>query len=38
MNKVVVIGAGKEEYAIPHQYVVSIEKLEGITPIPQMPD
>ncbi|WML53972.1 chemotaxis protein CheW [Neobacillus sp. PS3-12] len=38
MNKVVVIGTGKEEYAIPLQYVVSIEKLEGITPIPQMPD
>jgi purine-binding chemotaxis protein CheW len=38
MNKVVVVGTGKEEYAIPLQYVVSIEKLEGITPIPQMPD
>lgn len=38
MNKVVVIGTGKEEYAIPLQFVVSIEKIEGITPIPQMPD
>jgi purine-binding chemotaxis protein CheW len=38
MNKVVVIGIGKEEYAIPLGYVVSIEKLEGIIPIPQMPD
>jgi purine-binding chemotaxis protein CheW len=38
MSKVVVIGSGNEEYAIPLQYVVSIEKLEGITPVPQMPD
>jgi purine-binding chemotaxis protein CheW len=38
MNKVVIVGTGKEEYAIPLQYVVSIEKLEGITPIPQVPE
>jgi purine-binding chemotaxis protein CheW len=38
MSKAVVIGAGNEEYAIPLQYIVSIEKLEGLTPVPKMPD
>jgi purine-binding chemotaxis protein CheW len=38
MSKVVLIGTGNEEYAIPLQDVVSIEKAEGITPVPQMPD
>lgn len=38
MGKVVVVRTRNEEYAVPLQYVVSIEKVEGITPIPQMPD
>ncbi|MCQ6278007.1 chemotaxis protein CheW [Bacillus sp. EB600] len=38
MSKVVVVRTGNEEYAIPLQSVVSIEKIEGITPIPKMPD
>lgn len=38
MSKVVLIGTGNEVYAIPLQNVVSIEKLERITPIPQMPE
>lgn len=37
-NKVVVFTVGKEEYAIPIENVLSIEKLEGITPIPHLPD
>lgn len=36
-NKVVVFTVGKEEYAIPIENVLSIEKLEGITPIPHLP-
>jgi purine-binding chemotaxis protein CheW len=38
MSKVVIVRTGNEEYAIPLQAVVSIEKIEGITPIPQAPD
>lgn len=38
MSKFVVFKTGNEEYGIPLQYVVSIEKLANITPIPQMPD
>lgn len=38
MSQFVVFKTGKEEYGIPLQYVVSIEKLTDITPIPQMPD
>lgn len=38
MNKVVVFQTGNEEYAIPLQHVVSIEKIEEMTPIPQMPE
>lgn len=38
MSKVIVFRTGKVEYAIPLQCVVSIEKIEGATPIPQMPD
>ncbi|WP_075982227.1 chemotaxis protein CheW [Bacillus massilinigeriensis] len=37
-NKVVVFIVGSEEYAVPIQYVVSIEKLEGATPIPHLPN
>ncbi|MFD2445973.1 chemotaxis protein CheW [Bacillus sp. CGMCC 1.16607] len=37
-NKVVVFQVNKEEYAISIQYVISIEKLEGITPIPHLPN
>lgn len=37
-NKMVVFQAGNEEYAFPILYVISIEKLEGLTAIPHMPD
>lgn len=37
MTKVVVFHAGREEYALPIEQVVSIEKLEGINPIPHLP-
>lgn len=37
-NKTVVFQAGNEEYAFPILYVVSIEKMEGMTAIPHMPD
>lgn len=36
-NKVVVFQVGNEEYAVPISYVMSIEKLEDITPIPHLP-
>ncbi|MBS4191151.1 chemotaxis protein CheW [Bacillus sp. FJAT-49705] len=36
-NKVVVFQVGNEEYAIPIRFVVSIEKMEGVTPIPHLP-
>ncbi|MDP4170046.1 MAG: chemotaxis protein CheW [Bacillota bacterium] len=36
-NKAVVFRIAKEEYAIPIQYVISIEKMENITPIPHLP-
>lgn len=35
--KVVVFQVGTEEYAIPIEHVISIEKMEGITPIPHLP-
>ncbi|MDP4083743.1 MAG: chemotaxis protein CheW [Bacillota bacterium] len=38
MSKVVVFRTGNEEYAIPLQLVVSIEKIGTVTPIPNMPD
>ncbi|MHC8522468.1 hypothetical protein ACPJHQ_16080 [Rossellomorea sp. H39__3] len=34
MTKVIVFHAGKEEYALPVDTIVSIEKSEGINPIP----
>lgn len=37
MSKVIVFRSGKEEYAIPLQSVMSIEKVAGISPIPEMP-
>lgn len=37
-NKTVVFQAGNEEYAFPILYVISIEKLDGMTAIPHMPD
>ncbi|MEH7441813.1 chemotaxis protein CheW [Bacillus sp. JJ1122] len=37
-NKTVIFQAGNEEYAFPILYVISIEKLDGITAIPHMPD
>lgn len=36
--KVVVFTIGNEEYAVPIEYVLSIEKVEGITPIPHLPN
>jgi purine-binding chemotaxis protein CheW len=37
MTKVVVFHAGREEYALPIENVVSIEKLAHINPIPHLP-
>lgn len=37
-TKTVVFQAGNEEYAFPILFVVSIEKMEGMTAIPHMPD
>lgn len=37
-NKAVVFQTGNEEYAFPILYCLSIEKLEGLTAIPHMPD
>ncbi|WP_442594741.1 chemotaxis protein CheW [Neobacillus sp. D3-1R] len=37
-SKVIVFQVDNEEYCIPIQFVVSIEKLEGITPIPHLPE
>lgn len=37
-SKVIVFQVDKEEYGIPIQFVVSIEKLEGVTPIPHLPE
>lgn len=36
--KVVVFRCGNEDYAIPVEHVVSIEKLEQINPIPHLPN
>ncbi|MBS4209671.1 chemotaxis protein CheW [Bacillus sp. FJAT-50079] len=36
-EKVVVFHAGKEEYAIPIPYVISIEKIEAMNPVPHLP-
>src|SRR6188472_1747442 len=36
-EKVVVFNAGKEEYAIPIEFVISIEKIEEINLIPHLP-
>lgn len=38
MNKVVVFQLDDEQYAIPVEYVVSIEKMSEPTAIPHMPD
>jgi purine-binding chemotaxis protein CheW len=37
-NKAVIFHSGREEYAIPVGHVISIEKPENITSIPQLPD
>lgn len=37
-EKSVVFGCGQEEYAVPVEQVVSIEKVEHITPIPHLPN
>lgn len=37
-EKAVVFGCGHEEYAVPVEQVVSIEKLERVTPIPHLPN
>lgn len=36
-EKVVVFQCGNEEYAVPIEHVISIEKLEHINPIPHLP-
>jgi purine-binding chemotaxis protein CheW len=36
--KVVVFRCGNEDYAIPVEHVVSIEKLEKVSPIPHLPN
>ncbi|WP_077213902.1 chemotaxis protein CheW [Bacillus dakarensis] len=36
-NKVIVFKVGDEEYAISIEFVLSIEKMERITPIPHLP-
>lgn len=36
-EKSVVFACGQEEYAVPVEQVVSIEKLEHVTPIPHLP-
>lgn len=36
--KVVVFRCGNEDYAIPVEHVVSIEKLEQVNPIPHLPN
>jgi purine-binding chemotaxis protein CheW len=38
MSKVVVFRTGEAEYAVPLQFVVSIEKMGAPTPIPHMPE
>ncbi|WP_226667714.1 chemotaxis protein CheW [Metabacillus litoralis] len=38
LSKVVVFRAGDEEYGLPIQHVISIEKLEDINVIPNMPN
>ncbi|MED1205240.1 chemotaxis protein CheW [Heyndrickxia acidicola] len=37
LSKALVFTAGNEEYGIPIPNVISIEKFENITPIPQLP-
>ena len=37
-EKVVVFQCGNEEYAVPIEHVVSIEKLEQVNPIPHLPN
>ena len=37
ISKVVVFRVGNEEYALPIEHVISIEKLENINSIPNMP-
>ncbi len=37
-EKSVVFTCGKEEYAVPVEQVISIEKVEHITPIPHLPN
>jgi len=36
-KKLVIFQANQEEYGVSVEYVVSIEKLDKVTPIPQMP-
>lgn len=36
--KAVVVRSGNEEYALPVENVISIEKLESVNPIPHLPD
>ena len=36
--KTVIFACGKEEYAVPIEQAISIEKLEHVTPIPHLPN
>ena len=38
IEKAVVFLCGTEQYAVPVEQVVSIEKLEHVTPIPHLPN
>jgi purine-binding chemotaxis protein CheW len=38
LDKVVVFQAKDEEYGVPIQHVVSIEKMQALTSVPNMPD
>lgn len=38
LSKVVVFQTGNEQYGVPIQSVISIEKMETATPIPNMPE
>ncbi|MFZ3588475.1 chemotaxis protein CheW [Bacillus sp. DJP31] len=38
LDKVVVFQSQEEEYGVPIQYVVSIEKLQSLNTVPNMPD
>ena len=36
--KAVIVQCGQEDYALPVESVITIEKLERVNPIPHLPD